>query len=79
MKVLITGSQGQLGKYLTCTAPKYIGNKVIEGLSVFPWLRNKFATSEKVSTIFSFNFFSSIDIMPLSSIFNPIENSIFVD
>ncbi len=30
MKVLITGSQGQLGKYLTCTAPKYIGNKVIE-------------------------------------------------
>ena len=56
-----------------------IPKKVIEGLSVLPWLRNKFATSEKVSTIFSFNVFSSIDIIPLSFIFKPIENSIFVD
>jgi len=30
MKVLITGSQGQLGKYLTCHSPTYIGNKVVE-------------------------------------------------
>ena len=30
MKVLITGSNGQLGKYLILNAPKYIGDENID-------------------------------------------------